>query len=56
MDLLSLALDISNPKKLSEFYEEINRLEINVIRPNINTCYPEFKYDGNKFINNAIYK
>ena len=45
----SMTMDISNHKKLSEFYEEINRLEINVIRPNINTCYPEFKYDGNKF-------
>ena len=45
----SMTMDISNHKKLSEFYEEINRLKINVIRPNINTCHPEFKYDGNKF-------
>ena len=45
----SMTMDISNHKKLSEFYEEINRLKTNVVRPNINTCYPEFKYDGDKF-------
>ena len=45
----SMTMDISNPKKLSEFYEEINRLKINVVRPNINKCYADFKSDGKSF-------
>ena len=46
----SMTMDISNHKKLSEFYEEINRLKIKVIRPSINKSFPEFKYDGKNFI------
>ena len=43
----SMTMDISNQKKLSEFYEEISRLKINVIRPDINECYADFKSSGN---------
>ena len=43
----SMTMDISNQKKLSEFYEEISRLKINVIRPDINQCFADFKSSGN---------
>ena len=39
----SMTMDISNQKKLGEFYEEIVRLNIEVIRPNINECFANFK-------------
>ena len=32
----SMSMDISNQSKLSEFYEELNRLKIKIIRPDIN--------------------
>ena len=45
----SMTMDISNQNKLSEFYEELKRLDIEVIRPDINKCYADFKTDGDKF-------
>ena len=42
-------MDISNQNKLSEFYEELKRLDIEVVRPDINECYADFKTDGKKF-------
>ena len=45
----SMTMDISNQKKLSEFYDEIKRLKLNVIRPNINSCYADFKADDKNF-------
>ena len=45
----SMTMDISNHKKLSEFHEEIKRLKINIIRPNINESFEEFKFDGKYF-------
>ena len=45
----SMTMDISNQNKLSEFYEELKRLDIEVIRPDINDCYADFKTDGDKF-------
>ena len=45
----SMTMDISNQKKLAEFYEEINRLKIKVIRPNINSCFADFRSDQNNF-------
>ncbi len=45
----SMTMDISNQNKLSEFYEELKRLKINVIRPNINECFSDFRTSGNKF-------
>ena len=38
----SMSMELSNQKKLSEFYEELKRLNINIIRPDINKCYADF--------------
>ena len=45
----SMTMDISNQNKLSEFYEELKRLNIEIIRPDINKCYADFKTEKNKF-------
>ncbi|MDC3090170.1 DNA polymerase III subunit alpha, partial [Candidatus Pelagibacter sp.] len=45
----SMTMDISNQNKLSEFYEELKRLNIESIRPDINNCYAEFKTEDDKF-------
>ena len=45
----SMTMDISNQNKLSEFYEELKRLNIEVIRPDINECYADFRTIDNKF-------
>jgi len=45
----SMTMDISNQNKLSEFYEELKRLNIDVIRPDINECYTEFRTEDEKF-------
>jgi len=44
-----MSMEISNQNKLSEFYEELKRLNINVIRPNINTCFANFSSNGKDF-------
>ena len=38
-----MTMDLSNQNKLSEFYEELKRLNIKIVRPNINKCYANFK-------------
>ena len=45
----SMTMDISNQNKLSEFYEELKRLNVKVIRPDINECYADFKTNDEKF-------
>ena len=45
----SMTMDISNQNKLGEFYEELKRLKIDIIRPDINKCYAEFKTDDENF-------
>ena len=45
----SMTMDISNQNKLSEFYEELKRLNIEIVRPDINECFADFKTDGKKF-------
>ena len=45
----SMTMDISNQNKLSEFYEELKRLDVEVIRPDINECYADFKAINDKF-------
>ncbi len=45
----SMTMDISNQNKLNEFYEELKRLDVEIIRPNINECFADFKTDGEKF-------
>ena len=45
----SMTMDISNQNKLSEFHEELKRIKINVVRPDINKCYADFKFDDENF-------
>ncbi len=45
----SMTMDISNPNKLSEFYEELKRLKINIIRPNINLSNADFHSKNGSF-------
>ena len=45
-----MSMELSNQKKLSEFYEELKRLQINIIRPDINKCHADFSSDGKNFL------
>ena len=45
----SMTMDISNQNKLSEFYEELKRLNIDILRPDINKCFADFRTEGEKF-------
>ena len=45
----SMTMDISNQNKLSEFYEELKRLKVDVVRPDINECFADFRTIDNKF-------
>ena len=45
-----MTMDISNQNKLSEFHEELKRLDIDIIRPNINECFADFKTQDKNFI------
>ncbi len=45
----SMSMEISNQKKLSEFYEELKRLNIKIIRPDINSCHADFYSNGKTF-------
>jgi DNA polymerase III subunit alpha len=45
----SMTMDISNQNKLSEFYEELKRLDIKVTRPDINECFADFRTTDNNF-------
>ena len=44
-----MTMDISNQNKLSEFYEELKRLNIEIVRPDINECFGTFKTENEKF-------
>ena len=44
-----MTMDISNQNKLGEFYEELKRLDINIIRPDINECFADFRTENDKF-------
>ena len=46
----SMSMELSNQNKLSEFYEELKRLNINIIRPDINTCFADFTSNGKDFL------
>tara|TARA_Y100000590_G_scaffold70869_1_gene77649 strand:+ start:2738 stop:6160 length:3423 start_codon:yes stop_codon:yes gene_type:complete len=43
----SMSNELSNTEKLSEFFEELKRLNINVERPCINKCFGEFIPENN---------
>ncbi len=45
----SMTMDISNQNKLSEFYEELKRLDIKVTRPDINDCFADFRTVDDNF-------
>ena len=45
----SMTMDISNQNKLSEFYEELKRLNIKITRPDINECFADFRTVDNNF-------
>ncbi|PHX89735.1 MAG: DNA polymerase III subunit alpha [Pelagibacteraceae bacterium] len=45
----SMTMDLSNQNKLGEFYEELKRLKIGLVRPNINECFEDFVTDNEKF-------
>ena len=45
----SMTMDISNQNKLNEFYEELKRLGVDIIRPNINECFADFRTENDKF-------
>ena len=45
----SMSMELSNQKKLSEFCEEIKRLDIKIIRPDINKCFADFYSENNNF-------
>jgi DNA polymerase-3 subunit alpha len=45
----SMTMDISNQNKLSEFYEELKRLNVEIIRPDINECFADFRTENDKF-------
>jgi DNA polymerase III subunit alpha len=44
----TMTTELTNTSKLREFVEELKRLEIKIIRPCINECFPEFKAEKNK--------
>ncbi len=45
----SMSMELSNQKKLSEFYEELKRMNINIVRPDINDCFADFTADEKNF-------
>jgi len=45
----SMTMDISNQNKLGEFYEELKRLNVEVVRPDINECFADFRTIDKKF-------
>ncbi len=44
-----MTMDISNQNKLSEFYEELKRLDVEIVRPDINECFADFRTNDEKF-------
>jgi DNA polymerase-3 subunit alpha len=45
----SMTMDLSNQNKLAEFHEELKRINIKVIRPDINKCFSDFQFDEDNF-------
>jgi len=45
----SMTMDLSNQNKLGEFHEELKRININVVRPDINKCFADFQFDKDNF-------
>ena len=45
----SMTMDLSNQNKLGEFHEELKRINIKVVRPDINKCFADFQFDEDNF-------
>ncbi|MDB0046534.1 DNA polymerase III subunit alpha [Candidatus Pelagibacter sp.] len=45
----SMTMDLSNQNKLAEFHEELKRIDIKVVRPDINRCFEVFQFDEENF-------
>ncbi|MDC0395796.1 DNA polymerase III subunit alpha [Candidatus Pelagibacter sp.] len=45
----SMTMDISNQNKLGEFHEELKRINIKTVRPDINKCFADFQFDEDRF-------
>ncbi len=45
----SMSMELSNQNKLSEFHEELKRLNINIVRPDINRCFADFRSDKKNY-------
>ena len=44
----TMSTELTNTSKLREFVDELKRLNVTVVRPNINECFADFKTDKNK--------
>ena len=44
----SMSTELTNTSKLREFVEELKDLMFQVVRPNINKCFADFKPEKNK--------
>ncbi len=44
----TMSTELSNTDKLREFVEELKRLKIEIVRPDINLCFADFKPEKNK--------
>ena len=45
-----MSTELTNTSKLREFIEELKKLNIEIIKPSINKCFPDFKaIDGKIF-------
>ena len=46
----TMSTELTNTSKLREFVEELKKLKIEIVRPSINKCYPDFKAINGKII------
>ena len=44
----SMTLDMQNTDKLAVFKQELDRMDIELVQPNVNKSFVEFKVDGKK--------
>jgi len=44
----SMSTTLTNTSKLREYVEELKRLNVEVVRPSINSCFADFKVETNK--------
>ena len=45
----TMSTELTNTSKLREFVEELKRLNIEIIRPDINKCFADFTSNGKQF-------